>query len=508
MNNLYITTPIFYVNDSPHIGHAYTTIVADTIARFYKLSGKKVLFTTGTDEHGLKVEKAAKNKGKTPKDFVDIVSENFKNLSRSLKATNTDFIRTTEPRHEKAATFFWKKLCENNQIYKGKYHGWYSVKDESFYQEKELIKKGDKLTTIDGSEVEWIEEESYFFRLSEWQDKLLDIFEKQPDFILPKSRMNEVKSFVKSGLKDLSISRTSFQWGIKIPESTDHIMYVWIDALTNYLTSIGYPDMSEESKTYWKNCTHIIGKDILKFHAVYWPAMLLAIKYPIPKSIFAHGWWTNDGKKISKSLGNAIDPYEIIDKFGLDQFRYFLLREVPLGNDGDFSQDALINRINADLSNNFGNLVQRVIKFFKKNYHDSSLNIQTSNLNNSNEISYGYKLKHSIEKKMNEFQLHKCIEEIFTYIDQLNKFMDESEPWKTYKTNPDKAAKDLLVLIECFRILGIILQPFIPDAAKKLLDMLNIGENSRMFKNLSFDYSIIDNPKINEPTPLFPRYEK
>ncbi len=508
MNNLYITTPIFYVNDAPHIGHAYTTIVADTIARFFKLSGRNVLFTTGTDEHGLKVEKAAKNKGKTPKDFVDMVSKNFKTLSKALKATNTDFIRTTEHRHKKAAIFFWKKLSENNQIYKGRYQGWYSVKDESFYQEKELIKKGNKFTTIDGSEVEWIEEESYFFRLSNWQNKLLEVYKSQPDFIQPKSRMNEVKSFVESGLKDLSISRTSFKWGIEIPDSKNHIMYVWIDALTNYLTSIGYPKMSKEGMFFWENCTHIIGKDILKFHAVYWPAMLLAIDYPIPKHIFAHGWWTNEGKKISKSLGNAIDPYEIINKFGLDQFRYFLLREVPLGNDGDFSEQALINRINADLSNNFGNLVQRVIKFFKKNYSNYNLKFSENNFKVSDEITNGYKLISRIEEKMNEFQVNKCIEEIFTYVDQLNKFMDDREPWKIFKTNPDKAAESLLILIECFRILGIILQPFIPDASKKLLDLLNINENSRTFENLSFDYSITDNPKINEPTPLFPRYEK
>ena len=508
MNNLYITTPIFYVNDAPHIGHAYTTIVADTIARFFTLSGRNVLFTTGTDEHGLKVEKAARNKGKTPKDFVDIVSENFKTLSKSLKATNTDFIRTTEQSHKKAAIFFWEKLCENNQIYKGKYQGWYSVKDESFYQEKELIKNENKFTTIDGSDVEWIEEESYFFRLSNWLEKLLDVYKSQPDFIQPKSRMNEVKSFVESGLKDLSISRTSFQWGIEIPDSINHIMYVWIDALTNYLTSIGYPEMNEEGMVFWKNCTHIIGKDILKFHAVYWPAMLLAIEYPIPKYIFAHGWWTNEGKKISKSLGNAIDPYEIINKFGLDQFRYFLLREVPLGNDGDFSEQALINRINADLSNNFGNLVQRVIKFFKKNYSSYTPKIQGINFKASDEINNGYKLIGSIEEKMNEFQINKCIEEIFTYVDQLNKFMDEREPWKNFKTNPDQAGESLLILIECFRILGIILQPLIPDASKKLLDMLNISENLRTFKNLSFDYSITGNPKINDPTPLFPRYEK
>ncbi len=508
MKYKYITTPIFYVNDMPHIGHAYTSIICDTLSRFYNLNDEKVLFTTGTDEHGLKVEKAAKEKGKSAIEFVNEVSSNFKDLMKRLEITNTDFIRTTEKRHKISASFFWEKLCENNQIYKGNYKGWYSVKDESFYQEKELIKEGDNLKTQDGSLVEWIEEESFFFKLSSWENQLLELYDKNPDFIKPKSRLNEVKSFVSSGLRDLSVSRTSFNWGIKIPNSLNHIMYVWIDALTNYLTSIGYPNIKDNEMMHWKNCVHVIGKDILKFHGVYWPAMLMAIKYPLPKSILAHGWWTNEGKKISKSLGNSIDPNSIIDRFGLDQFKYFILREVPMGNDGDFSIDSLINRINSDLSNNLGNLIQRVIKFLNKNFENIVPYSIESELKRSDQLNKGYQLIDNIKNKMDEFQLSKCLEEIFLYIDDLNKFMDESEPWNSFRTSPEIAAKDLSILVECFRIIGIILQPFIPNAADNILDMLNIDHSHRKFKHLSKDYFIKEKHILNSPKALFPRYEK
>ena len=503
----YITTPIFYVNDLPHIGHAYTSIICDTVARFNKLDGKEILFTTGTDEHGMKVEKAAKIKGEIPQDFVDKVSQNFKNLSETLEIINTDFIRTTEKRHKNSAIYFWNELLKNNQIYKSNYSGWYSVKDESYYQDKELIKTGDVYTTKDGSQVDWIEEESFFFKLSEWQEKLLNFYEENPDFVMPKSRMNEVKSFVKGGLKDLSISRTSFDWGIKVPES-NHIMYVWIDALTNYLTSIGYPNITDEKMEYWENCIHIIGKDILKFHAIYWPAMLMAINHTLPKTIFAHGWWTNEGKKISKSLGNTIDPNQMIEKFGLDQLRYFLLREVPLGNDGDFSESSLINRINSDLSNNLGNLIQRVVKFINKNFNNSVPNSLREEADEIKLICQGYEIIITVKKKMKEFQISKCLEDIFFYIDELNKYMDESQPWNSFKIDPKKAGKDLSILIECFRIIGIVLQPFIPNASKKILDILNINNESRGFNNLNSKNILMSNHVLNKPSPIFPRYEK
>ena len=507
MKKIYITTPIYYVNDLPHIGHAYTSVICDSIARFHRLSGLEVNFTTGTDEHGLKVEQAAMRNNKSPIDFVDDVSLNFLKLTKKLQLSNNDFIRTTEKRHHSAASHFWKNLEQNDQIYLDKYSGWYSVKDEAFYQEKELIKnKNGDFVTIDGGRVDWVEEESYFFKLSKWQEKLLEYYEKNKNFVYPESRFNEVKSFVRSGLKDLSISRTSFSWGIKVPD-TNHVMYVWVDALVNYLTSLGYPDF-EKQKEYWQNSYHIIGKDILKFHAVYWPALLLANKLNLPKRIIAHGWWTNEGKKISKSTGNTIDPNVMIDKFGLDQFRYFLMREIPLGNDGDFSEKAFLNRINSDLSNNLGNLIQRVMKFIYKNYDNCLPSKIDSKLKGYNLINDGYDLLPLIDEKIQNFEISRCLEEIFIYIDKLNKFVDSNEPWKVFKVDRDKAGNGLSILVENFRIIGILLQPFIPNFSTNLLNLLNINENERNFKFLNIENIIKKDHIFNKPEALFPRYEK
>ncbi len=507
MKKIYLTTPIYYVNDLPHIGHAYTSVICDSIARYYKLHGLGVNFTTGTDEHGLKVEQAARKNKKSPKDFVDDVSLNFLELIKKLQLSNNDFIRTTEKRHHLAASHFWKNLEQNDHIYLDKYSGWYSVKDEAYYQEKELIKnKNGDFVTIDGGAVDWVEEESYFFKLSKWQEKLLDYYEKNKNFVYPESRFNEVKSFVRSGLKDLSISRTSFSWGIKVPD-TNHVMYVWVDALVNYLTSLGYPDF-EKQKEYWQNSYHIIGKDILKFHAVYWPALLLANNINLPKQIIAHGWWTNEGKKISKSMGNTIDPNEMIDKYGLDQFRYFLIREIPLGNDGDFSKEAFLNRINSDLSNNLGNLIQRVMKFIYKNYDNRLPSKIDSTLDGYNLIKDGYELLPLIDRKIEHFEISKCLEEIFIYIDKLNKFVDTNEPWKVFKVEKEKAGNGLSILIETFRIVGILLQPFIPIFSTNLLDLLNVDKNEREFKFLNIENLLKKDHIFNKPEALFPRYEK
>ena len=507
MKKVYITTPIFYVNDSPHIGHAYTSIICDTFFKFYKLNGIDVLFTTGTDEHGLKVEKAAQNSGMTAKKFVDKVSQNFKKLTEYINLSNTDFIRTTEERHKKAAIYFWEKLCDKKQIYLSKYEGWYSIKDESFYQEKELKQKGSDFFTSDGEKVDWVEEESFFFKLSEWQNKLLKYYDENPDFIKPISRRNEVISFVKNGLKDLSVSRTSFTWGIKVKGSENHIMYVWIDALVNYLTSLGYPNLDEDNYNYWKNCVHFIGKDILKFHVVYWPAMLMALDLPLPKTIFAHGWWTNEGMKISKSLGNTIDPYEIINNYGLDQFRFFLLREVTLGQDGDFSEQGFKLRVNAELSNNLGNLVQRTLKFLKKNF-DNKVPYELSEVDLK---LFPLKKCYTIFKKVNtsflNFEINKALDEIFNFISNLNKFMDESAPWNSIKTDKLKTSKDITLIIEGFRIIGIILQPFLPLASNKLLNILNIDKEERKFVNLNPEFQIRKGQIINDSEVLFPRYE-
>ena len=361
----YLTTPIYYVNDKPHIGHAYTTLACDVLARFKRLDGFDVMFLTGTDEHGQKVQKSAEDNGIDPKAFTDEVSQNFRDLTAALNFTNDDFIRTTEPRHYAACQQLWQKLIDNGAIYLGSYAGWYAVRDEAFYAESEIVDG----KAPSGAPVEWVEEPSYFFRLSAFEEKLLAHYDANPDFVAPKSRFNEVRSFVSGGLNDLSVSRASFSWGVPVPGDDAHVMYVWLDALTNYMTAAGYaqPDGEASYARRWPADLHMVGKDILRFHAVYWPAFLMAADLPLPKRVFAHGWWTNEGQKISKSLGNVIDPLQIADTYGLDQMRYFLLREVPFGNDGDFSHQAIVHRMNGDLANDLGNLSQRVLSMIFKN---------------------------------------------------------------------------------------------------------------------------------------------
>lgn len=363
-NTYYITTPIYYVNDVPHIGHAYTSVASDVIARFMRLSGHEVMFLTGTDEHGQKVEKAAIDKNIDPQKFTDQTSQSFRHLMTAMHISNDDFIRTTEERHKKAVAIFWQKLLDNGSIYEGFYEGWYAVRDEAFYDESELT--ADKLAPT-GAAVEWVKEPSYFFNLSKWQDKLLEFYEANPDFIRPISRRNEVISFVKSGLKDLSVSRTTFNWGIKVPNDNKHVIYVWLDALANYISALGYPDQNSNYGKFWPANLQVVGKDILRFHAIYWPAFLMAAEIPLPKTIMAHGWWTNEGQKISKSLGNTIDPIKLIEEFGVDQVRYFLMREITFGADGNFARSNLITRINSELSNKIGNLLQRTTSFVYKN---------------------------------------------------------------------------------------------------------------------------------------------
>ena len=392
---IFFTTPIYYVNDVPHIGHAYTSIAVDFLARFNRLLGNDTRFLTGTDEHGLKIQKAAEKLSISPLELCDKNSKIFRDLTNVLNLSNDDFIRTTETRHKEGASFLWNILFEKGDIYLDEYTGWYSVNDETFYNEKDLNKQDDgSFRTVTGGQVEWIKEESYFFRLSKYQDVLLKYYQDNPDFILPQSKRNEVINFVKSGLRDLSVSRASFDWGIKVPSNTKHIMYVWLDALTSYPNSVNYLNENDDKlSSYWSNVIHIVGKDILRHHAVYWPAFLIAADLKLPKRVYAHGWWTNEGNKISKSLGNVIDPIDIIDQYGLDQFRYFLLREVPFGNDGDFSLIALENRINADLANDLGNLCQRSLTMIEKSYN--SIVPKISKLPNEyNEILF------SIEKRL------------------------------------------------------------------------------------------------------------
>ena len=503
--NYYITTPIYYVNDKPHIGHAYTSIACDVMARFKRLDGYNVKFLTGTDEHGQKVEKAALAQNKTPLEYADAISKDFRSLTETLNLSNDDFIRTTEKRHKIASENLWKKLFDNNHIYLSKYSGWYALRDEAFYSEKELT--NGKAPT--GAEVTWVEEESYFFDLSKWQDQLLNFYDKNPSFIYPISRMNEVKSFVKSGLRDLSVSRTSFEWGVKVPNNNNHIMYVWLDALTNYLSAVGYPDIKNtEYINFWPSNLHMVGKDILRFHAVYWPAFLLAADLPLPKRIFAHGWWTNEGKKISKSDGNVIDPINIINDYGLDQIRYFLLREVPFGSDGDFSINALKARINSDLSNDLGNLCQRVLSMIYKNCN-GEIPHKCLDFNEDDKLFYNKSnvLFNEVKLEIENQSFHEALKLIWKFISDANKYVDEQAPWKLKNENKNRMEDVLWILADNIRKIAILTQPFIPYASKKILDQLSIDFSERDFTYLDSKYFLRSN-KIESPKPIFPRLDK
>ncbi|MGB8274561.1 MAG: methionine--tRNA ligase [Alphaproteobacteria bacterium] len=510
----YITTPIYYVNDAPHIGHAYTTLACDVLARFMRLDGRRVMFLTGTDEHGQKVEKAASVAGKNPQQFVDEVSQNFRALTQAMNFSNDDFVRTTEPRHKRSCQALWEAVAGNktpkgrDNIYLEKYGGWYAVRDEAYYGEDELTTGPDgKKRAPSGAEVEWVEEPSYFFRLSDWQDRLLQFYDEHKDCIGPDSRRNEVVSFVKSGLRDLSISRTSFKWGIPVPGNPDHVMYVWFDALTNYLTAVGYPDTASESfATFWPADLHMVGKDIVRFHAVYWPAFLMAGGLEPPKRVFAHGWWTNEGQKISKSLGNVIDPLELIEKYGLDPVRYFLMREVPFGLDGDFSHRAIVHRINGDLANDFGNLAQRVLSMIHKNCAAQVPN--PGPLSGADEalLAKGYAL-HAAQGEALEVQaFHKALDALWAVIADGNRYVDEQAPWALKKTDPPRMETVLYVLAETVRHLAILAQPFVPQAGAKLLDQLAVAADRRAFRHLGADHALVPGTALPKPEGVFPRY--
>lgn len=508
--NFYITTPIYYVNDVPHIGHAYTTLSCDVMARFKRLDGYNVRFLTGTDEHGQKVWKAAGDKNIDPQDFTDGVSQNFRDLCETMEFTNDDFIRTTEERHKTAARALWSKLEEKGHIYLDKYAGWYAVRDEAYYTEDELIKNdaGENVAPT-GAPVAWVEEESYFFDLSKWGDKLLAYYEKNPDFIMPKSRRNEVLSFVKGGLRDLSISRTSFDWGVDVPGAEGkHVMYVWIDALTNYISALGYPDTNTDLfENFWSESIHMIGKDILRFHAVYWPAFLMAADLPLPKRIFAHGWWTIEGHKMSKSLGNAIAPKQLIDTYGLDASRYFMLREVPFGNDGDFSHDAVVGRMNGDLANGIGNLGQRTLSMIFKNCDAKIPQVTAMNDIDKTLLNDIYGLLPQIRDFIDNQQFHKALDVIWLQgIAPVNQYIDEQAPWTLKKTDPERMEAVLYTVAETLRIFGIVLQPFIPNAAGRLLDQLCVLKANRTFAWATPEQALKKGIEIEKPTGIFPRY--
>ena len=484
LDNFYITTPIYYPSGEPHMGHAYSSILADVFARFKRNDNNNVFFLTGTDEHGLKIQTAARKSGLDPLVYCDKISLIFKDLTTKLNLSNDDFIRTTEKRHHKSVSDLWDRLVKSGDIYLSKYKGWYSVSDEAYYNSDEIIEKnGKKFSTFSGSQVEWVEEDSFFFKLSSWQKKLLEFYDNNSKFILPISRRNEVVNFVKSGLNDLSVSRTSFTWGIKVPNNDKHVIYVWLDALTNYLSALNFPDTNDKLyKKFWPASLHVIGKDILRFHAVYWPAFLLAAKIKPPNRVFGHGWILSGDEKMSKSKGNILDPLEIIKKYGIDELRYYLMKEVSHGSDGSISLKSLENCINSDLANNYGNLCQRIFSFVKNNCNYKV--IKTKNISTADKklIEQTSAITKDLRDLMNNQNLNNYIKSVINISFLTNKYINDEEPWKL-KDNKEKMNNVLHLSLEQITKISILLNPIIPKATTKVLEALKINSKS---KNLSF----------------------
>ena len=507
--NFYITTPIYYPSAKPHMGHAYSSIIADFFARFKRMDGFNVHFLTGTDEHGLKIQRAAEKKGVKTLEFCDELSKTFKDLSKTLNLTNNDFIRTTEDRHKKSVQYLWNELKKNGDIYLSKYSGWYSVSDEAFYNDDEIEDLDNKKVAISSkSLVEWVDEESYFFKLSKWEKPLLKFYEDNPDFISPKSRKNEVISFVKSGLKDLSVSRKSFSWGIKVPHDDNHVIYVWLDALTNYMSALNYPQVDDELfKKFWPASIHLIGKDILRFHAIYWPAFLLAAKITPPKKVFGHGWILSNEEKMSKSKGNILDPIEIIDQYGLDPLRYYLIKEVSFGNDGNISQDKLEDCINSDLANNFGNLCQRVISFTIKNCSGKipeKINFEKDDLDILNKYKENLsKIRLEIDNQNINFYIDYIINSLF----EANKYFNDQEPWKK-KDNPLRLNTIVYSTLEIVRKVSFLLYPIIPQSSLKALKIFNLTEKDIDFTSIGDNTFLKQGNSINKINILFNKIEK
>ena len=495
-DNFYITTPIYYPSGNPHMGHAYSSIVADIFARFKRLEGKNVYFLTGTDEHGLKIQREAEKNKKDVKIFCDEVSKKFKELTTTLNLSNNDFIRTTEKRHHQAVKAIWNRLLDSGDIYLSKYAGWYSVSDEAYYTEDEIIvKNGKKISNTSGSSVDWFEEDSYFFKLSAWQEKLLKYYDKHPNFISPKSRNNEIVQFVRGGLNDLSVSRTSFKWGIQVPNNDKHIVYVWLDALTNYLSALNYPDSEDVLyKKFWPADVHIIGKDILRFHAVYWPAFLMAANLPLPRKIFGHGWILSDQKKMSKSLGNILDPIEIIKKYGIDQLRYYLIKEVSLGNDGNISMDNLKNCINNDLANNFGNLCQRVFSFIEKNCNGKLPKSSELEKVDKNLLENVINKVPELISDINSQNLNDYIKKVVEFSFDANKYFNDLQPWSLKKTNVKRMNTIKYTIVTQIKNISILLSPIIPLSSEKILNIMNLKEDQKKINSINnidvFDHKL------------------
>ena len=501
----YITTAISYPNGKPHIGHAYELIATDALARFQRHDGKDVFFLTGTDEHGIKMLQTATREGISARELADRNSGEFKKMATLLNASNDDFIRTTEERHYAASQAIWKAMADKGDIYKSSYAGWYSVRDEAYYGEEETELRPDNIRYgPQGTPVEWVEEESYFFRLSAYQDKLLALYESQPDFIGPNERRNEVMSFVRSGLKDLSISRTTFDWGVPVPGDEKHVMYVWVDALTNYITAAGYPDTGDGKWGFWPANVHIIGKDIVRFHAVYWPAFLMSAGVELPKRVFGHGFLFNRGEKMSKSLGNVIDPFTMVEHYGLDQVRYFFLREVPFGQDGSYSHEAIVNRTNADLANDLGNLAQRSLSMIAKNC--GGVVPQRGTLADADKaiLDQAIAALATARKAMAEQGIHHALAAIFAAVAEANRYFAGQEPWALKKTDPARMETVLWTTAEVIRRVGIMCQPFIPASAAKLLDLLDVSD--RDFVHVDDKHALVPGTQLPAPQPVFPRY--
>ncbi len=506
--NFFITTAISYPNGRPHIGHAYEIMATDTIARYHRLNGENVYFSTGTDDHGQKMLQTAREQGKTAQELADELTPAFREMAQALNCSHDDFIRTSEARHHASVSELWQRIADNGRddIYKDSYKGWYSVRDEAFYGEDELSDdgEGNKLSP-QGTPVEWLEEDSYFFRLSAYEDKLLAHFEANPEFLMPDSRRNEIVSFIKGGLKDLSISRTAFDWGVPVPGDKDHVMYVWMDALTNYLSVLDYPDRNGRFADFWPCSLHVIGKDITRFHTVYWPAFLMAADLPLPKQVFAHGFLTVKGEKMSKSLGNVLDPMVLAEHYGVDALRYFFLREVPFGRDGSFSDEAIVNRVNADLANDIGNLAQRSLSMIAKNCDASLPSPQEFSAEDEAVLALFDGLKAQTDKAMLGHEVHNYLAAVMDAVSEANRYFASEEPWALKKENPARMGTVLFVTAELVRQAAILLQPVIPAGAAQLLDLLDIAQEHRDFASLGAAYRLTPGTALPTPQGVFPR---
>ena len=504
----YVTTAIAYPNGPPHIGYAYEVMATDAIARFMRLDGNDVYFLTGTDEHGIKMLQTAAKEGLTPRELVERNVPRYQAMTERLNCSNDDFIRTTEQRHHLSSAAIWQRMEQAGDIYLSKYSGWYSVRDEAYYDESETqLAEGGQRLGPHGTPVEWVEEDSYFFRLSAYQQKLIDLYARHPDFVLPKERFNEVLSFVRGGLQDLSISRTTFDWGIPVPGNPKHIMYVWVDALTNYITGVGFPDtQSAKFRRYWPADLHVIGKDIVRFHAVYWPAFLMSAGIEVPRRIFSHGWILNRGEKMSKSVGNVVDPFALADAYGVDQLRYFFLREVPFGQDGNYSHEMIVARINADLANDLGNLAQRSLSMVARQLAGELPQPGTLSEADRTLLAAADGMLGKAREAMKTQALHQVLNAVWAVVAEANRYFAGEAPWALAKTDPARQRTVLYVTAEVIRQVAILAQPFMPASAAKMLDLLAVPVEERQFAALGDGHRIAAGAKLPPPVAVFPRY--